>query len=83
LNVHEIRFGATEDQIRHTFRHTDQMGLDRDAIAQAIRSDLMRRQSALLGPYITGQVRIDDIVLEYRAYRLVDGAINVGRITGV
>jgi hypothetical protein len=83
LKIQVIRFGTNEDQIRHTFRHTDQLGLNRDDIAEAIRADLTRRQSVLPGTYITGKVGIDGAVLEYRAYGLADGTVNVGRITGV
>lgn len=28
-----VRFGTDENQVRHTFRHTDRLGLDRDAIS--------------------------------------------------
>jgi hypothetical protein len=71
-----------ENQVRHTFRHTDQLGLDRDAISNAIRADLARQGKVSPGANITGVVNVGGVTLEYRSFVLADGTINVGRITG-
>lgn len=77
-----IRFGANESQLRHTFRHIDRLGLDREAVATAILEDLSLRQPVSAGSYIAGNVVVGGIMLEYRAFLLSDGTINIGRITG-
>jgi hypothetical protein len=77
-----IRFGTNENQLRHTFRHTDRLGLDREVIVTAILADLAGREPVSPGSYIAGHVVVGGIVLEYRAFLLGDGTINIGRITG-
>src|ERR1700730_9049632 len=76
------RFGVDENQVRHTFRYTDQLGLDRDAVSNAIRADLARQGPASPGANITGNISVSGVTIEYRAFGLADGTINVGRITG-
>ena len=68
--------------MRHTFRHTDRLGLDRNAISKALRADLVRQGPILPGANVTGNVSVCGVTLEYRAFALADGTINVGRITG-
>src|SRR3984893_397910 len=77
-----VRFGVDEKQVRHTFRHTDQLGLDRAAVSNAIRADLGRQGPATPGANITGNISVSGVTIEYRAFGLADGTINVGRITG-
>jgi filamentous hemagglutinin len=76
-----VRFGADENQVHHTFRHTEQLGLDRFAVATAIQADLARQGPVSPGANITGNVIVDGVTLEYRAFGLADGTVNVGRIT--
>jgi hypothetical protein len=78
-----VRFGTDENQVRHTFRHTDRLGLDRDAISNAIRADFARQGPVSPGGNISGSVSVGRVTLEYRAFALTDGTINVGRITGL
>jgi len=68
--------------VQHTFRHTDQLGLDRNAVANAIQADLVRYRQVRPGVPITGNVTVGGVTLEYRAFGLAEGNINVGRITG-
>src|SRR5215831_12155592 len=77
-----VRFGTDENQVHHTFRHTDQLGLNRDAISNAIRADLAQRGPISPGANMTGNVIVGGVTLEYRAFAFADGTINVGRITG-
>ncbi|HEV2097392.1 MAG TPA: hypothetical protein VGR45_00545 [Stellaceae bacterium] len=48
----------------------------------AILADLAGRQPVSSRSYIAGHVVVGGIVLEYRAFLLGDGTINIGRITG-
>lgn len=78
----EIQFGRVDNQISHTFRHIDKAGLDRNAVQQAIRQDLNRMGESLAkGQQATGNVVVNGTKIEYSAFRLQDGTINVGRIT--
>jgi autotransporter translocation and assembly factor TamB len=77
-----VRFGVDDNQVQHTFRHTDQLGLDRNAVSNAIRVDLARQGPASPGANITGNISVSGITIEYRAFALADVTINVGRITG-
>ncbi len=77
-----IRFGVDENQIYHTFRHVDELGLDRDAVSDAIQADLARQGPISPGANITRKVSVGGVTLEYRAFGLADGTVNVGRITG-
>jgi len=76
-----IRFGSEANQIHHTFRHVDALGIDRDAVADAIQADLARQGPVPPGANITGNVSVAGVTLEYRAFGLDDGTVNVGRIT--
>jgi len=67
-----------ENQVRHTFRHIDQLGLDRDAISNAIRADLARQGPVSPGANITGSVSVGGVRLEYRAFAVVDGTTTSG-----
>jgi hypothetical protein len=49
-----VRFGVDENQVHHTFRHTDQLGLDRNAVSNAIRADLAGQ-----GPASPGQPSLE------------------------
>lgn len=76
-----IEFGRTGNQISHTFRHTDAVGLDQLEVRLAILAHLQLMEDAMpVGAY-TGNVQVKGASLEYRAYRFNDGIINVGRIT--
>jgi hypothetical protein len=76
-----VRFGANINQVRHTFRHVDRLGLDRNEVSDAIRADLARREPVPAGRLVAGYTTVRGMRLEYRAFRVSEGTINVGRIT--
>jgi hypothetical protein len=81
----DVVFGQDANQISHTFRHPDELGLDRTEVMDAIRADLQpylplsRRPGDAL---LVGNVTVDGIELQYHAYSVNEGLVNVGRITG-
>ncbi len=78
----EVQFGRVENQVNHTFRHIDKAGLDRNAVQQAVRQDVSRAAESLSkGQQHTGSVVVNGTRVEYSAFKLQDGTINVGRIT--
>jgi len=72
-----VRFGKTDNQIFHAFRHTDKAGLDSEDVASAVRSKL---NSA---PFKEGQqtieVRVGGKQVQASAFGR-NGAYNVGRL---
>lgn len=81
IDVALVNFGKVENQISHTFRHIEAIGLNRDVVKNAISNDLSKMVSSMpMNPY-TGSVLVNGIKLDYVAYKLPDGTINIGRIT--
>ena len=76
-----VRFGNNPDQERHAFRHVEEAGIDKTAAEDAIRNDLAGKERALPQGLTKGQVTVAGKTLEYHAYKMPDGTINVGRIT--
>jgi len=73
-----IEFGANANQVSHAFRHIDAIGLSRDAITTAIRADVPALQ---VGQGVTRTVTVNGIDLTYRAHRVNETLVNVGRVT--
>ena len=79
-----IQFGNNPNQVEHAFRHIDEMGLDRDAVQEAIEAHLPTVASQLTpGQPLNQIIQVDGQRIQYTAYQLGDGVINVGRIHGV
>ncbi|MBK9187381.1 MAG: hypothetical protein IPM33_00340 [Phycisphaerales bacterium] len=79
-----IRFGNNANQVSHAFRHTDALGLSRADVSQAVRSDLLINTGSIVsGSPFNQTISINGVRVQYTAYRLPDGVINVGRIHGV
>ncbi|MBB1627415.1 filamentous hemagglutinin [Achromobacter sp. UMC71] len=76
-----IQFGRVENQVSHTFRHVEAAGFQRDAVSRAIQADLSKVGAGIREGQYTGSVVVDGVKLDYSAFKLPDGTINVGRIT--
>jgi RHS repeat-associated protein len=76
-----VKFGNNANQSYHTFRHVEEAGIDKQAAESAIRNDLAGKGASLPQGLTKGQVSVQGKVLQYNAYKLPDGIINVGRIT--
>jgi len=76
-----IRFGNNANQEYHTFRHVEEAGINKQAAADAITKDLAGKAESLPQGLTKGQVEVGGRTLDYNAYKLPDGMINVGRIT--
>src|SRR5262249_24002455 len=73
-----IEFGTNANQVSHAFRHIDAIGLPRDAVTTAIRADIPALQ---FGQGTTRTVTVNGVDLTYRAHRVNEVLISVGRIT--
>jgi hypothetical protein len=77
-----IEFGANANQVSHAFRHIDAIGLSRDAVTTAIRSDMSALTTNLqVGQTAIRTVTVNGANLTYSAHRVSQSVINVGRIT--
>ena len=76
-----IRFGTNANQTYHAYRHIDEVGIDRARVEDAVRNDLISRFENLQDGLNQGSVVVDGRRLDYNAYKLPSGEINVGRIT--
>lgn len=74
-----VRFGNNENQRWHAFRYVAQAGLDCLAVQEAIELDL--NLIPLLKGLNKGKLEFSGVVLDYHAFQLPDGDVNVGRIT--
>ncbi|ANB17028.1 Wall-associated protein [Dokdonella koreensis DS-123] len=77
-----VSFGKNANQLAHTFRHVEGIGLNRDVVQRAIQADL-RSSSAFIvaGKPFNRSIAVDGVEITYTAFRLEGGIINVGRIT--
>jgi hypothetical protein len=78
-----IQFGNNANQVYHAFRHIDAMGLDRGDVMAAIEADLATAASQLQpGQPLNQVITVAGQQIQYTAYLLANGVINVGRIHG-
>ncbi len=74
-------FGRTPNQVYHTFRHIDELGISRPAVRSAVQSDLNAISSSMqTGQAINRTVVVGGQKLQYTVFRLPDGNLNIGRI---
>jgi hypothetical protein len=81
LNGPIVTFGRNLNQVFHAFRHTDKLGLDRGEVQSAV----MKHLETVVREITPGKshnfvTSIGGKRLQYSAYQLPDGSINVGRI---
>jgi RHS repeat-associated protein len=80
----KITFGKTPDQLYHAFRHIDAMGMERQAVQRAIEEHLPKVASKITeGKPLNQVIEVAGQKIQYTAFKLSDGTINVGRIHGV
>jgi RHS repeat-associated protein len=76
-----IQFGKGAIQVSHAFRHVDAIGLVRAAVQSAVEKHLPTVVSQLQpGKPLNQIIEVAGQRLQYTAYLLKDGIINVGRI---
>lgn len=80
-NSASVTFGRVDNQISHTFRHIEAAGFDRSVVQSAITSDVSRLGNTFPTNLYNGSVIVNGTKLDYVAYRLSDGTLNIGRIT--
>ena len=79
-----VQFGKTSNQVSHVFRHTDALGLDRTVVKSAVESHFRGVASQIVpGKPFIQRVKVGGRNIQYTAFKLKDGTINIGRIHGV
>ncbi|MGL4426335.1 MAG: hypothetical protein ACRCUQ_01060, partial [Alphaproteobacteria bacterium] len=76
-----IQFGRVENQVKHTFRHIEAAGLNKDIIQNAIQKNLSKIADKLPSGHYNGSVTIKNRAIQYSAFKFDSGVVNVGRIT--
>lgn len=78
-----IQFGRNANPIQHAFRHTDALGLDRALVQSGVQSHLKTVASQITpGKAFHQIIEVGGQRIQYTAFKLPDGTINVGRIHG-
>lgn len=79
-----IQFGKGAQQISHAFRHTDALGLNRTVVKSAVETHLKVVSSQIVaGKPFNQIIEVAGQRIQYTAFKLKDGTINIGRIHGV
>lgn len=82
--ANKITFGNNPNQVYHVFRHIDEMGMERQAVQRAIEEHLPKVASKIIdGKPLNQVIEVAGQKIQYTAFKLPDGTINVGRIHGV
>jgi hypothetical protein len=78
-----IQFGKSANQVQHAFRHTDALGLDRAVVQSGVQSHLKTVASQITsGKPFNQIIEVGGQRIQYTAFKLPDGTLNVGRIHG-
>jgi RHS repeat-associated protein len=78
-----IQFGKNANQVQHAFRHTDALGLNRAVVQSGVQSHLKTVASQIApGKPFNQIIEVGGQRIQYTAFKLPDGTINVGRIHG-
>ena len=77
-----ITFGQNENQTYHTFRHIDELHLNRESVKSHVMKDL-KTLDVPQGLPVNRIIYVDGIKLQYTVFKLDNGTQNVGRIHAV
>jgi RHS repeat-associated protein len=76
-----VQFGKVANQVSHTFRHTDAAGLDRAQVQAAVEEHLTGVASQIApGKPLNQIIEVAGQRIQYTAYQVSEGVVNVGRI---
>ena len=75
-----VSFGRNANQDYHVWRHIeDELGMSRQRVQDAVVADLPQVADLSFGLNVRF-VTVDGVRLQYNAFRLPDGTVNIGRI---
>jgi len=77
-----ISFGKNSNQIYHTFRHVQKVGLNQEVVKKAVQKSIKSNLGKIKpGKTFNGTIKVGKQEITYSAHKLPSGEINVGRIT--
>ena len=77
----KTHFGRNSNQIYHTFRHVDDLGISRYLVHNSIVTDLKNISSTIkVGQAINRTIIVEGQELQYTVFKLNNNELNVGRI---
>lgn len=84
LPRNQIVFGQNANQTYHTYRHIDEIGLERAVVRKAIESDIKPKLKMVVEnkPY-NGIITVDGHKLQYTIFKIDKYRYNVGRINSI
>jgi len=78
-----IQFGKNANQTQHAFRHTDALGLNRSVVQSGVQTHLKTVALQITpGKPFNQVIEVGGQRIQYTAFKLPDGTVNVGRIHG-
>ena len=78
-----IQFGKNANQTQHAFRHTDALGLNRSVVQSGVQTHLKTVALQITpGKPFNQVIEVGWQRIQYTAFKLPDGTVNVGRIHG-
>ena len=78
-----VQFGNNPNQVRHTFRHTRELGLGDDIVRESVLNDVRTLYDTPLGDHLNRVVKISGKRIQYTIYKRQQGdnfIYNIGRI---
>lgn len=79
-----VQFGKGANQVRHAFRHTDALGLNKSLVQSSVQTHFNTVSSQVVaGKPFNQIINIGGQRIQYTVFKLPNGTFNIGRIHGV
>lgn len=86
LQNRTVQFGNNPNQVHHTFRHVDDMGLNRNMVRSSVINDLKRISNIPVGKPVNRIINVSGDKLQYTVFKRLENGeyiYNIGRIYGI
>ena len=86
LQNRTVQFGNNPNQVHHTFRHVDDMGLNRNMVRSSVINDLKRISNIPVGKPVNRIINVSGDKLQYTVFKRLENGeyiYNIGRIHGI
>ena len=86
LQNRTVQFGNNPNQVYHTFRHVDDMGLNRNMVRSSVINDLKRIGNIPVDKPVNRIINVSGDKLQYTVFKRLENGkyiYNIGRIHGI
>ena len=86
LQNRTVQFGNNPNRVHHTFRHVDDMGLNRNMVRGSVINDLKRIGNIPVGKPVNRIINVSGDKLQYTVFKRLENGeyiYNIGRIHGI